>query len=181
MDDRSPRAEDLRLLVVDDHALDREGLLALLWMAGGIEAVAVAADQAVRMTQHFTPHVILIKIDRTSSEALELAGSLLECAVTASLLFLDEEIRPTNVRAALRLGAAGYWTRHASFEQLVAAIGSVAAGQSAFCPGVAEYLVEGEGPHGLQFKPPLRWLTMASDPPGDRGRATEDRESCENP
>jgi DNA-binding NarL/FixJ family response regulator len=179
MDCRSPCAKPLRLLLVDDHALDREGLLALFWIAGGVEAVAVAADVAARMTRHFAPHVVLITMGVSSGRALQAAGSLLECAAPASLLFLDEEIHPKNVRAALRLGAAGYWTRHASFEQLAAAIRAVAAGQPAFCAGVAEHLVD--GPHGLQFKPPLGWLIAASDPAGEATPATEPRESCENP
>jgi len=135
MQNSNSRAPDPRVLIVEEHGLDREGLLALFWLSGHIEAVAVRPEEAVRMARQFAPDVVLMDATLPEGAAFQLAQSIASHCPAARLLFLDDAIRPHNVCAALGLGGAGYWTKDASFEQIAAAIRCLAAGGTAFCPG----------------------------------------------
>jgi len=131
----NPRAPDPRLLIVEEHGLDREGLLALFWLSGHMEAVAVRPEEAVRMARQFAPDVVLMDATLPEGAAFQVAQLIVSQCPTARLLFLDDAIRPENLRAALRLGGSGYWTKDASFEEIAEAVRCLAAGGTAFCPG----------------------------------------------
>lgn len=68
------------------------------------------------------------------------------------LIFLDDAVRPAHLRAAVEVSAAGYWTKHASLQQILFAIESALAGEQSFCPGASQYLVP--TPEGWQLRDP---------------------------
>ncbi len=143
---------EYRLLVVDDHRLVREGLVALFRAAGMVEVVGVGSRNAVDTARLLDGEVVLIGIDRPHGPALQAGRQMLARSSRPRLLFLDEEIRGFNLRAVLSAGAPGYWTKHASFDQLARAVRRVAAGETSFCPQAQRYLVSNSG--RLQYRPP---------------------------
>ncbi len=142
---------DSRLLIVDDHGLVRDGLLALFRAEGGFEVVAVDAGEAVRTACYFSPHVVLMDLTLPGSFAFLAARSIRSENGLPRLLFLDDTVRPANVGRALEFGICGYWTKHASFDQLAAAVRCIVSGRMSFCPEVEPHLVA--EPEGLQFRP----------------------------
>lgn len=58
------------------------------------------------------------------------------------MIFLDNEFHGRRVRWAVSVGAVGYWTKHATFDEIVGAVRRVAEGQIAFCPEVQRQLNE---------------------------------------
>jgi DNA-binding NarL/FixJ family response regulator len=134
----------MRLLIVGGHPLLREGLLALFWMSGDVNALAVGADEALRMARQFSPNIVLLDLALHGGAPSRLGESLLAEFPTVRLVYLDDEICAGNVQAAVKMKASGYWTKQTSFEQLAEAICTVASGGTAFCPGAAEFFTINE-------------------------------------
>ena len=139
MNDTGEGPPKSRLLIVADYGVVREGLLALFRAAGKVEAAA-GAEEAAWVTQHFAPHVILIDLALSDCDPRQVARSILDRCPASRLLLLEDGVNPAHVRVALTIGACGYWTKHASFDQLAEAVRCVAAGQSSFCPAAQKYL-----------------------------------------
>ena len=138
-------------MIVDEHRLVGEGLLALFRAAGGVEAAAVGAAEAVQTARQFAPDVVVIDVTLPDRGAFQIAREIRAWHPPTRVLFLDEAVRPMHVRAALEVEGCGYWTKHASFDRLAEAAGRVAAGALSFCPEVRRHLVL--TPCGLQFQP----------------------------
>lgn len=155
-DERTP---EFRLLIVDDHSVVRQGLLALFQTAGVEDAVASGVGEAVQMTRRFAPDVVLMGMGPPSESPWQTARSILSRRPPPRLLLLDDALRPAHVCSALAAGASGYWTKHAPFEKLAKAVRSVAAGESSFCPEARRYLAPGA--RGLRFRPPAEATGVA--------------------
>ncbi len=133
-----------RLLIVDDHALFRAGLVALLRTAPDIWEVAVAAgsDEAIAVALDFRPNAVVMDISLPMYGAFAAARAIIGSCTDCRVLFLDDAVCEAHVQAALRVGGAGYWTKHAAFGEISEAIRQLVAGQLTFCPAAARYLVE---------------------------------------
>jgi len=145
--------EQIRVLVVDDHAVVRQGLRALLELQDGIEVVGDAADgdEGVDAATQLRPDVILMdlvmrRLDGVSAMRL-LRERLPETRVIVLTSFLDDD----KLLPALRAGAAGYLLKNAEPQEVVRAVRTAHAGQAVLDPVVAARLVE----------------TLASDDRGD--------------
>lgn len=143
MDTSTKRQTELRLLIVDDQCLFREGLRALFSQSPDIEAMAVAPEEAAQRSGRFCAHAAVIGLATPLRRAFAIAEEMTAQCPAPRLLFLDEQIRPVNLAAALQAGADGYWTKYASFDELTAAVRRVAAGKPSFCPATRLYLVAG--------------------------------------
>jgi DNA-binding NarL/FixJ family response regulator len=137
-------AEPIRVLVVDDHAVVREGLRALLELQEGIEVVAEAADgrEAVETAIRLRPDVILMDLVMPRLDGVaamrELRVSVPQARAIVLTSFLDED----KLLPALRSGAAGYLLKNARPEELVRAVRAAHAGEALLDPVVAARLVE---------------------------------------
>lgn len=134
---------DVRVLVADDQAIVRDGLITVLSLVDGVEIVGEAADgeEAVALAAALEPDVVLMdlrmpRLDGAAATALILAARP-QTAVLVLTTFADDE----SIAAALRAGARGYLTKDAGRADLAAAILSVARGQSTFAPEVGARLV----------------------------------------
>ena len=128
----------LRVLIVDDHAVVREGLAALL-QTRGLEVVGVADDGAagVRLAQLARPDVVLMDIAMPGTDGVQATRETLRACPTSRVLVLTMFDDDATVLQAMRAGAHGYVLKGAGQDEIVAAVTAVANGQLVFGPGVA--------------------------------------------
>jgi DNA-binding NarL/FixJ family response regulator len=129
----------VRVLLVDDQALFREGLATLLGLNPLIEIVGEAADgeTAVSEYRRLRPEVVLMDLRMPGISGVEATRRILAGHPSARVLVLTTFEEDEEVFAAVRAGAAGYLLKASPSEKLVEAIRTVAAGGSALQPSVA--------------------------------------------
>lgn len=123
-----------RILIVDDHALAREGLRAVL-EAGGLNVVGAAADgeSAVELARELVPDVVLMDVRLGPGiDGLEATRRIAALGLPSRILMLTLHDMSGYVREALAAGAAGYVLKDTAIDDLRAAIAQVMAGQPAF-------------------------------------------------
>ncbi len=131
--------QKLRLLIVDDHAVVREGLEAMLGSAPGIGQIATAANgsEAVQVCTEFQPQVILLDLRMPGADGFGALDSLLPRWPHLRILVLSASATQAEVALAERRGAAGYLSKSSDRATLLLAIQTVAAGGTCFAPDVA--------------------------------------------
>ncbi|MCC6123532.1 MAG: response regulator transcription factor [Pirellulales bacterium] len=149
----------LRLVVIDNHELFREGLLRLLVMEGDFSPVTGAYAEARSLVRHFWPDLVLFGLGSAKQRGIDFAQSMRREFPAVRLLLLDESVRARHVHEAVAMKAEGYWTKHANFAKIVAAMRCVASGRQSFCPEVEKHLRK--TPSGLRLDPPHERPTMA--------------------
>ena len=114
----------IRLLVVDDHPLFREGLAHTLGSEEGFEIVAQAEDgtTAIDLWESVQPDVTLIDVSMPGMDGIETVRQLRSRHADAKLLMLTSSEDQEDVIAALDAGASGYVTKSVRFVDLVAAV-----------------------------------------------------------
>jgi len=139
-----PADRPLRLVVVDDHEVVRQGLVALLDRRSGFEVVAQAATaaEAIAAAARFEPDVVVMDVrlpDGSGIEACrEIRGARPETRVVMLTSYPDEEA----VLSAIIAGASGYLLKQVRGRDLVAAIESVGRGDSLLDPAVTEKVLQ---------------------------------------
>jgi DNA-binding NarL/FixJ family response regulator len=135
----------IRVLVADDQATVRDGLVTLLDLTDGVTVVGAASDglEAVSLTASLRPDVVLMdlrmpRLDGAGATA-QIVASFPETAVLVLTTYADDE----SLAGALRAGARGYLTKDAGRAELAAAVRSVASGQATFAAEIAQRLVQG--------------------------------------
>ena len=134
----------LRLLVVDDHEVVRQGLVALLDRRNGIEVVAQAGSvaESIDAAARFEPDVVIMDVrlpDGTGIEACrEIRAARAETRVIMLTSYPDEEA----VLSAIIAGASGYLLKQIRARDLVAALEAVGRGESLLDPAVTEKVLE---------------------------------------
>jgi two-component system, NarL family, response regulator NreC len=137
---------DIRILLVDDHAVVRSGLRLLLDREEGMTAVdeAATADEAIfRMIEH-KPDVLLIDVTMPGTSGIEAIPKLLEASPATKVLVLSMHDDPRYVRDAFAAGASGYVLKEAADSEVVAAIREVASGGSYVNPALGARMVAAE-------------------------------------
>ena len=122
----------IRVLIVDDHALVREGLTRLVSGFSGMEVVGTAPDgeSAVILTRTVRPDVVLLDLSMAGLDGLAAIPQLLQASVDVHVLAVSMHDEPEYAEAAMKRGACGLVSKTASTEALDAAIRAVAAGRS---------------------------------------------------
>lgn len=139
-----PTERPLRLLVVDDHEVVRQGLVALLDRRSGFEVVAQAGSvaEAVAQAARYEPDVVIMDVrlpDGSGIEACrEIRSTRPETRVVMLTSYPDEEA----VLSAIIAGASGYLLKQVRGRDLVSAIESVGRGGSLLDPAVTERVLE---------------------------------------
>jgi DNA-binding NarL/FixJ family response regulator len=134
----------IRVLVVDDHAVVRDGLELLLGRFEGIDCVGTAADgeQAVALAQADAPDVVLMDLSMPVMDGVEATRRLGELVPGAAVLVLTTFADHRHVIDAVDAGAVGYLLKDSGPEQLEAAIRAAARGETPLDPKVAGALVQ---------------------------------------
>src|SRR6187549_819977 len=139
-----PANRPLRLVVVDDHEVVRQGLVVLLDRRSGFEVVAQAATaaEAIAAAARFEPDVVVMDVrlpDGSGVEACrEIRGARPETRVVMLTSYPDEEA----VLSAIIAGTSGYLLKQVRGRDLVAAIESVGRGDSLLDPAVTGRVLE---------------------------------------
>ena len=136
--------EALRVLVVDDHPIWRDGLAEKL-AERGFTLAGTAADgaQALRLVPATRPHVVLLDLHLPDMPGVEVTRRLLAADASVRVLVLSASGERQNVLDAMTAGATGYLVKSARLEDVATAVRSAAAGETVFTPGLAG-LVLGE-------------------------------------
>lgn len=137
-------AESIRVLVVDDHAIVREGLRAFLELQDGIEVAGEAVDghEAITMAESLRPDVVLLDLVMPRLDGLAAMRLLRERLPGARVIVLTSFLDEDKILPALRAGAAGYLLKNAAPQELARAIRAAHAGEAVLDPAVAARLVD---------------------------------------
>lgn len=120
----------IRLMLVDDHAIVRSGLVTLLNGEPGLQVVAVADDgeTALKLWQKYRPDIMLLDISMSGMDGIETVRRLRAAFPTARVIMLTSSEAEEDVRHALEAGASGYVTKNIRRAQLFKAIRECHAG-----------------------------------------------------
>lgn len=144
----------IRVYLVDDHAVVRQGLRTFLDLQPDIEVVGEAAggDQALREAAAAAPDVVLLDLVMPEGDGLTALSRLRDTLPSTRVLVLSSFGDDANVTAAMRAGAAGYLLKDVDPQALAASIRDVHAGRAALHPDVlARLLRQREAPPASQL------------------------------
>jgi two-component system, NarL family, response regulator NreC len=129
-------AEQIRVVVVDEHALVRAGLRALLLPAAEVNVVAETADAsaAVAMARQAQAQVLLVDRPAGGEDGAAVAALLRAASLRTQLLLLTVAGSPSRLESLIEAGACGYLTRTAVERDLLDAVRAVARGEVYRCP-----------------------------------------------
>ena len=133
----------ITVLVVDDHAMVRAGLVTLLESGGEVRVVGQAADgaEAVRLARRTRPDVVLMDLSMPGVDGVEATAAVVEEVPDTRAVVLTSFSDQRRVAAALDAGAVGYQLKDAEPEELLAAVRSARAGHAPLDPRVARFLL----------------------------------------
>ncbi|HET7801381.1 MAG TPA: response regulator transcription factor [Humibacillus xanthopallidus] len=136
-------AEVIRVLIVDDHALYRRGLLTVLEVEDGIEVVGEAADgiEAVDQAEETLPDVIVMDVSMPKRGGIDACRVIKQRVPSARILMLTSSDDEANLFEAVRAGANGYLLKDVPPEEVAAGIRGVHQGQSLLSPMMASKLL----------------------------------------
>jgi DNA-binding NarL/FixJ family response regulator len=143
--------ETIRVLVVEDHHVVRQGLVALLNVVDGIEVVAQAADgvEAIAQFRKYLPNVTLIDLRMPRLSGVEVIQRIRMETPQARFIVLTTYDGDEDIYRALQAGARAYLLKGMTTDDLVSTIRAVHAGKSHIPPAVAQRLAERMGTEEL--------------------------------
>ena len=154
-----PEKKSIRVLVVDDHAVVRAGLRALLEAAGDMHVIGEAENgmQAVQEARRLQPHVVLMDLAMPLLNGVEAARQIAQESPEAAVLILSSYKDGQHLRQAVEAGAAGYLMKESAAADLLEAVRETGKGGAFFNPALLQLLLKG--------------LREADDEPGTAARA----------
>jgi NarL family two-component system response regulator LiaR len=136
--------EPIRVLIVDDHAVVREGLRAFLELQDGIAIAGEAADgeEAIAEAERLRPDVVLMDLVMPRLDGVQAMRTLRDRVPATRVIVLTSFLDDERLLPALRAGAAGYLLKNAEPQELARAVRAAHAGEALLDPVVAARLVE---------------------------------------
>jgi two-component system response regulator NreC len=133
----------VRILLVDDHVLVRQGLKGLLEHEGYV-VVGEASDgqEALRQTESVRPDIVVMDISMPTINGLNAAREILKTSPMTKTILLTQHDEKQYVSEALEVGVKGYVLKNQAGSDLLQAIKQVARGQVYLSPGVTQAVVE---------------------------------------
>jgi NarL family two-component system response regulator LiaR len=136
-------SDPIRVLIVDDHAVVREGLRAFLDLQDGITVVGEAGDgrQAIERAQALTPDVILMDLVMPGLDGVGAMRAVHELVPASRVIVLTSFLDEERLMPALRAGAAGYLLKDVEPAELARAVRSACTDEAMIDPVVASRLL----------------------------------------
>lgn len=143
----------LRVVVVDDQTVVREGLVTILGLLAGVEVVGSGGDgeEAVALVRDHHPDVVLMDLRMPRCDGVEATRRIRAEHPGTEVVVLTTYEDDDSIVAALEAGARGYLTKAATSHQIAQALRAAAGGQGVLSPGVQANLVAAAG--GSAFRP----------------------------
>jgi DNA-binding NarL/FixJ family response regulator len=137
-------ARPLRLLVVDDHEVVRQGLVALLDRRQGFEVVAEAgtAAEAVEQARRYEPDIVVMDVRLPDGSGVEACREIRAERAATRVVMLTSYPDEEAVLSAIVAGASGYLLKQVRARDLVSALEAVGRGESLLDPAVTEKVLE---------------------------------------
>ncbi len=154
--------DKIKILLVDDHAIMRDGIRALLSLYDDIEIVGEASEgtEAIEKTQELMPDVVVMDIAMPGMDGLEATRRIKKNNPEVKILVLTQHDNREYILSAIKAGTAGYIPKKALGSELVSAIRAVCKGESFLYPSAAATLIKD-------------YLRRADEEPYDRLTARE--------
>jgi two-component system, NarL family, response regulator LiaR len=136
--------DPIRVLLVDDHAVVREGLRTYLELQDGIEVVGEAADgyEGVAAAERLRPDVILMDLVMPRLDGVGAMRELRRRLPVARVIVLTSFTDDAKLLPAVQAGAAGYLLKNAQPQEIARAVRAAATGEALLDPGVAARLLD---------------------------------------
>lgn len=133
----------IRIMLVDDHKMIRDGLKSLLLQHKNMEVVGEAADgqAAVQMAGKLAPDIVVIDIGMPELNGMEATRQITELRARTKIIGLSMHADRRYVARMLKAGASGYILKDSAFEELVLAIETVSKGKIYLSPQIAGTVV----------------------------------------
>jgi DNA-binding NarL/FixJ family response regulator len=136
--------EKIKVIIVDDHAILREGLRALLSYFEDIEVIGEAADgvEAIKLVENLHPNIVLMDIIMPNMNGFEATRQIHEQFPGSRVLILTQHEEWQYIMPLLRAGASGFILKKAAGAELVSAIRTIAKGGGFLYPSVAQKVIQ---------------------------------------
>jgi NarL family two-component system response regulator LiaR len=135
----------IRILIVDDHALVRKGLVALLDVKPGVEVIGEASDgdEAVQMVRQLNPDVILLDLFMPNKDGISALQEIRQDNQDAKVLILTSSTDEAKLKAAVKAGANGFQLKESSPAELLSSIQLVYQGSFVAHPKFSRRILRG--------------------------------------
>ncbi|QIZ06269.1 response regulator transcription factor [Priestia megaterium] len=133
----------MRILIVEDHPMFRDGLQKMLETAEEFEVVGEASsgEEAVELAERLKPNIILMDINLPKMSGIEATKRIVPTNPDIGILVLTMYDDDSSVFAAMRAGARGYLLKEANRNEIVRAIQAVSEGEAIFSPAIARRMM----------------------------------------
>ena len=140
-------SDEIRVMVVDDQGLVREGLMTLLQAAPGIDPVAAAADgeEAVALAARRLPDVVLMDLRMPKLDGVEATRRIRQARPETEVVVLTTHADEASILDAMNAGARGYLTKDAGIAEIARAVQAAAAHHAFLDPEVQARLLAAAG------------------------------------
>jgi DNA-binding NarL/FixJ family response regulator len=133
----------MRILLVEDHPMFRDGLARMLESVEEFEVVgeAVTGEEAVQLAQQLKPNIILMDLNLPKMSGIEATKQIIQDQPDTGILVLTMYDDDSSVFAAIRAGARGYLLKEANRNEIIRAIQAVGDGEAIFSPTIARRMM----------------------------------------
>jgi DNA-binding NarL/FixJ family response regulator len=136
--------DKIKVLLVDDHAIMRDGIRALLGLHDDIEIIgeALEGQEAIEKTRDLSPDVIVMDVAMPGMDGLEATRRIKKQSPKVKVIILTQYDNKEYILSAIKAGAVGYVPKRALGSELVSAIRAVYRGESFLYPSAATVLID---------------------------------------